>query len=134
MQKLLFVLIAIAANFAIQWYAHTAGKLSDSGSLLGWHYNSALVSATLQTLKYIWLFVLVNVAFTYAFKIGETSFNSFLVTMIIWVAAAPIATLLYNALILKEPVNWLHGVGILLVFIGSVSIAANQEILDLIKK
>jgi len=134
MQKLLFILIAVVVNFAVQYYVHSAGKISDSGSILGWHYNSALIAATIQTLKYVWFFILVNIAFTYAFKIGESSFSSFLVTMVIWIAAAPVATLLYNVLILKEPLNWLHGVGILLVFMGSISIAANQQLIDLIKK
>jgi drug/metabolite transporter (DMT)-like permease len=134
MQKLLFVLIAVSVNFAMQWYAHGAGKLPDAGVLLGWHYNSAIISSTIQTLKYIWFFVLANVAFTYAFKIGETSFDTFLITMILWIASAPVAALLYNIFVLKQPLNWLYGVGILLVFAGSVCVAANQEVLDLIKK
>lgn len=134
MQKLLFIVLAILVNFSVQWYAHHAGKLSDAGSLFGWHYNSTFLSSLLLTIKYVWFFILANALYTYAFKIGETHFETFIVAMILWIAAAPVATLLYNSFILKQPINWLHFVGILLVLTGSICVAANQEILKWMDK
>lgn len=134
MQKLLFICLAMAVNFAIQWYAHGAGKIPTTGALLNWHYDSAFVGSAIQTLKYAWFFILANMFFTYAFKIGESSFDTFLIAMIIWIASAPLATLLYNTIVLKNSVNWLHLTGIVLVVLGSICVAANQELLDVIKK
>ena len=126
MQKLLFVLMGIGVNFALQYYAHHFGKLPASSSLF--------LSTVWQTLKYVWSFALVNVFFTYGFQIGPDAFKSFLIAIILWTATAPIATVLLNTLVLKESLNWLTSFGLILIFLGSIAVIANQELLKLLQK
>ena len=60
-------------------------------------------------------------------------FGSFFTFILIWVAAIPVAALIYNAVIVKEPVNMLHIFGILLIFAGSILILPTRKSLILLK-
>lgn len=74
-----------------------------------------------------------NVAFTCGFKTGVRSLQSFLIVLVLWIAAAPVAGLLYHLLIVREPINPLHRIGIALVCAGSVCVAAHRERLALVR-
>lgn len=119
-QKLLVFVVAIAANMAVVWFANKgAGLVGLSG-------------ATIHTLKFFWLLLIVNIAFAYAGQIGITVFGSTLAFMLVWMAAAPIATLTFSYFA-KEPINYIHIVGLIFIFGGSLLISANKEILDYLR-
>lgn len=131
MQKILFLVIGITAQLLFAWFSHKSGKLSDSGSVFGYHYDSKLISSTLITLKYFWLLLIGNMLFSYGAKTGIESFGSYMAFMLIWIALAPISTLIFNSFVNKESINYLHIIGIILIFCGSVIISANKEIFKL---
>lgn len=133
MQKLLIILLGIAANLCVIWFANKSGKISEVGSLFGWHYDSKLISSTIVTLKFFWILLIVNVMFSYASKTGIEAFESSLTFILVWMAMAPLSALIYNFFINKEPVNWVHFAGLILVFSGTIMIYANKEILKMLK-
>jgi hypothetical protein len=133
MQKLLVLALALAANLMVQWYAHNSGKISSAGSIFGWTYNSDILAATFFALKFVWLLVLLNVLTALASKYGQVSFDSFVIFILIFIAMGPISTLIYNAVVTKEPVNSVHIIGVLFIFAGATAIAANKEILAMLK-
>jgi hypothetical protein len=133
MLKILVPIIALSVSLAIQWFAHKGGRIVSTGEILGWSYDSFLINATIFTFKYFWIVIPVNIAFVYASKTGMSAYGSFLAFMLIWVAAAPIAAFIYNAVIAKDPVNILHVTGAILIFTGAILISANKEILNILK-
>lgn len=133
MQKSIVILLALAANLALQWFGHTGGKIQKAGEFFGLSYDSLFTSSIVFNLKFFWVVFLINIAFVYASKTGTESFNSFLAFILIWIAAAPLAALIYNVAVTKEPINYLHIIGIFLIFAGSILISANKEVLTYIK-
>ena len=133
MQKLLVIALAFSANFMIQWFIHQSGNIQSKGQIFGWEYNSDILAATFFNLKFVWFLLIVNIISALASKYGQQSFDSFVVFMLVFIAMAPISALSYNIIFTKEHINWLHLLGVVLIFCGAMAIAANKEILGFLK-
>lgn len=129
-QKLLVALLALAANFLVVWYGNFSGRLPNKVSYLGFNFDSAWVRALITQFEYLWLLIIINFCFTLAFSLGFQSFKSLFVLMVIWISAAPIALLIFNSMFIKESVNWLMILGVILVVTGSIFVVSNKEILS----
>jgi len=95
-QKILFPIIALVAQFLISWYGWYSGKLPVVGKFLGLEYDSVFVRSFITQLQFVWFLIIVNFLFSLAFNIGLGGYKNFLVVMIIWISAWPISALLFN--------------------------------------
>lgn len=128
MQKLLIIFLALIANLCIMWFANKGAKITNAGTIFGWSYDSRVISSILLTFKFFWLLIITNAIFIYASKTGVETFSSYVTFILIWIAMAPIAAILFNFFVSKEPLNWIHFAGLILVFSGTALIYANKEI------
>lgn len=128
--KLLVPLVFLAAQLMISWYGLLAGKLSSQGSFLGISYDSTYISILVLQLKFIWLFIIINFLFSIGFQWGFAGYKHYIVIASIWVASGPIAAVILNAILIKEPLNWVMISGLVLITVGSVLVTAHKEILS----
>lgn len=128
MQKILIIAVAFLANLSVTWIANKGGRIPDTGSFFGWHYDSRIIASTIFTLKFLWFWIILNAAFVYASKSGIEAFSSYMVFILIWIAMAPISVFVFNFFVNKEPVSPLQLAGVAFVFCGTILIYANREI------
>jgi drug/metabolite transporter (DMT)-like permease len=128
--KLLVPLLLIAVNFTITAYGYFSGKLPVTGKLFGIPYNGVLSSSLATQLRFVWLLIFINLVYTLAFYWGLKHYNSYFVVATLWITSVPIAALLFNTLVAKEPLNWIIVLGLALVAIGAVLVVANKELVN----
>ena len=128
LQKLLVPFMFLGSQLLIAWYGYFAGKLPAKGSYLGMQYDSVFLRSLFTQFEYLWVLILINVIFTMAFSIGFSSYNNFLAIIIFNIAAAPIAALIFNFFVAKNPVNWAVVVGVVLVASGTFLVLASKEV------
>lgn len=121
--------MALVANFVLVWYANFTGRLPTKGSYLGFSFDSAFVRSVVTQFEYLWILILVNILFTFAFQTGLKGFNNFLSLAIVWMAAAPIAAFLFNFFVTKEKIDAALIIGVLLVIVGGILVQAHKELL-----
>ncbi|MDD5469979.1 MAG: hypothetical protein PHO92_04255 [Candidatus Peribacteraceae bacterium] len=132
MFKLATFALFIGAQFVITWYGAFLGRVPAKGSLFGWRYDSPLAGLLVTLIAFIWIPLVINMLYGLGFQWGNRAFGSFLVVISLWIAAAPIAALLYNILVARERLDLPVIIGLLLVTIGGVLIAAHREIAKLL--
>lgn len=132
--KILIMLIAFAGNFGVQWYGNFTGKLATKGTYLGIHYDSIFVRAIVTQFEYLWVLILINILFTLVFGLGFATFKNYLSLAVIWIGMAPIAALVFNTFVLKQSVNYIAVIGVILLIAGGVMIVAQKDILALISR
>jgi len=130
--KLLVMILALVGNFLVQWYGNFTGKLPSKGTYLGIHYDSIFVRAIVTQFEYLWVLILVNILFTLVFGLGFATFKNYLSLAVIWIGMAPIAALVFNTFVLKESINYIAVIGIVLLVAGGLMIVAQKDILALI--
>ena len=133
LSKILVVLFAFIGNFLVQWYGNFTGKLASKGTYLGFSYDSLFVRAVITQFEYLWVLILINILFTWMFGIGFTTFKSFLPLAVIWLAMGPITALIFNSVVLKESINWVAIVGLVMVIIGGILVVAQKDIATFLK-
>ncbi len=126
--QLLTFLAFLASQLLITWYGHYMSGIPTKGQFLGIAYASPLVSLFITQIKYLWVPVLINMLYGIGFQWGNTGFGSFLVVITLWIAAAPIAAVLFNAVIVREPIDWPTAVGLLIVTVGAMIVALHEKI------
>lgn len=124
------ILFAVS-YFLILTYGYISGKLSDKGSFLGLHYDSALVRALISPIQFIWILVIANVFFSLAYHFGFVSYKNFLVIATVSMGANIVALFFFNLFVAKEGWDWPMAVGLILVALGSVVAVAHKEILEM---
>ena len=127
MLKFLVPLIFLTAQFLIAWYGYHTGKLPAKGAFLGFEYDSLFVSTLIVQLKFVWLLIIINFLFSLGFHWGFSSYRNFVVIAMIWIASGPVAALIFNMIIAKEPVDLALVIGIVLIAIGGVLVVAHKE-------
>jgi len=128
LDKILVPVLFLGAQFMIVWYADFTGKLASKGTYLGIAYDSAFARALVTQFEYLWVLIIINMFFSLAFHIGFSSYKDYLIIAGIWMASAPIATLIYNTIFLKEKIDAILIVGIILVTLGALAVIAHKDI------
>ncbi|MDD4286990.1 MAG: hypothetical protein PHO20_03810 [Candidatus Peribacteraceae bacterium] len=128
MFKLLVLLCFLTAQFAITWYGYFLGKVPARGSVFGFSYSSPSIGLLFTLIAFIWVPVIINLLYGIGFQWGNRAFGSFLVVIALWIAAAPIAALLFNVITVREKVDLPLIVGLLCITLGSIFVAAHKEI------
>lgn len=105
--------------------------MPTKGVLLGMHFDSPLVRALLSPIQFIWILVIANVFFSLAYYFGFISYKNFLVIAVISMVANIVALLIFNFFFAKEAWDWPLVVGLVLVAIGSITVLAHKEILEM---
>jgi len=131
-QKLLVLSAFLTAQFIIAWYGYFMGKLSPEGQILGISYSSPLTGIFLIQIKFIWVIILINVLFGLGFQWGNEAFKNFLIIIVIWIASAPIAAVIFNAIFLKAKIDLPIIFGIILITGGSILVVAHKEVAKLL--
>lgn len=132
MLKLLVLLAFLCAQFIIAWYGYFLGKVPVRGSVFGFSYSSPPIGLIITLIAFIWIPVIINLLYGIGFQWGNRAFGSFLVTIALWIAAAPVAALLFNTMVAKEKWDLPILLGLLLITIGSILVAAHKEIARLL--
>lgn len=133
MLKLAVFAAFLAAQCLITWYGYFLGKVPTRGVAFGWRYDSPMISLLLTLIAFIWIPIVINFLYGVGFQWGNVAFRSFLVIITLWIAAAPIAALLFNVMVTKEKVDEIIVLGMVLVTVGSVLVAAHKEILQVLR-
>ncbi|MFH0851648.1 MAG: hypothetical protein V1876_02765 [Candidatus Peregrinibacteria bacterium] len=128
MLKLLVLFAFLAAQFIITWYGYFLGKIPARGSVFGFSYTSPLIGLLITLIAFIWIPVVINLLYGLGFQWGNRAFGSFLVVIALWIAAAPVAALLFNALIVREKLDLPLIFGLFCITVGSILVAAHKEI------
>ncbi|MDO8468804.1 MAG: hypothetical protein Q7S29_03550, partial [Candidatus Peribacter sp.] len=102
MPKLLVLLTFLSAQLIITWYGYFLGKVPARGSVFGIAYSSPFVGLLITLIAFIWIPVVINLLYGIGFQWGNRAFGNFLVTIALWIAAAPVAALLFNTIVAKE--------------------------------
>lgn len=126
--KILVPILFIIAQLIVAWYGDFTGKLATKSSFLGFEYDGLFWKATITHIKYFWVLLSINFFFTLAFHFGFEYYRNFLVIAILWIAAGPIAALIYNSIVLKETADLPLYIGVVLIFVGSIFVVAHKEI------
>ncbi|MBU1911777.1 hypothetical protein KKG16_05190 [Patescibacteria group bacterium] len=132
MNKLLVLIAFLAAQFIITWYGYFMGKIPPQGSFLGTTYDSAFVSLLITQIRFIWVPILINIIYGLGFQLGNSSFNNFLIVISLWIASGPIAAILFNIIFVKEKLDLLIVLGIILITLGSLMVVAHKEVSKLL--
>lgn len=128
LKKLLVPLIFFSAQFLIAWYGWFTGKMSTKGSYLGIHYDSAIIQSIVVQFEYLWILIGINILFSLGFHFGFSEYKNFLAVAIIWIAAGPLASLLFNAIFVKEKFDPMVIIGVVLITVGAILVVAHKEI------
>lgn len=131
--KILVPFLFVGAQFLITWYGNFTGKLPAKGTYLGIAYNSSFLRAIFTQFEYLWVLIIINILFTFGFKLGFGSYQNFLVLIFLWIASGPVAALLFNTLVAKESLNYILAIGVVLIFLGSFFVVGSKEILEFLK-
>lgn len=132
MLKLLVLLAFLSAQFIITWFGYFLGKVPARGSVFGFTYSSPLVGLLITLIAFIWIPVIINVLYGIGFQWGNRAFGNFLVVIALWITAAPIAALLFNTIVAKEKWDLPILLGLALITVGSILVAAHKEITQLL--
>ena len=130
MQKLLVPLLFFTSGLVISWYGYYTGKLPSKGIFLGMEYDSVFISSFVVQIKFIWLFIIINTMFTLAFNLGFASYKSYIVIVAFWLGSIPVAALIFNKVVLKEPVDFAIIAGIVLITVGAMMVVAHKEVME----
>jgi len=128
MLKLLVLLAFLAAQFIITWYGYFLGKVPARGSVFGFSYSSPLTGLVITLVAFVWVPVIINLLYGIGFQWGNRAFGSFLVVIALWIAAAPVAALLFNAITVREKLDLPLIAGLLCITLGSILVAAHKEV------
>ncbi|MDD5102991.1 MAG: hypothetical protein PHX93_01175 [Candidatus Peribacteraceae bacterium] len=131
MLKILALLAFLCAQFIITWFGYVLGKVPAKGSVFGVSYASPLAGLLITLIAFIWIPVLINLLYGIGFQWGNRAFGSFLVVISLWIAAAPIAALLFNLLVVREKVDFPLLLGLCCITAGSTLVATHREITTL---
>jgi len=129
MQKLLVPILFITSGLLIAWYGNYSGKLPTKGVFLGMQYDSVFVSSFIVQLKFFWLLIIINIMFTVAFNWGFASYKNYIVIAAFWLSSVPIAALIFNKVVLKEPVDLAIIAGMVLITLGAVMVVGHKEVM-----
>jgi len=128
--KLIAPLLFIGVNVLITWYGFFTGKLTTKGSLFGIPYDGVVSSSLAIQIKFVWLLILINLFYTLAFYYGFKHYSGYLMIATLWITSVPIAAVLFNTFYVKEPVNWVILLGLVLITVGAVLVVANKELIS----
>lgn len=128
MLKVLTFACFLAAQFIIAWFGYFLGKVPARGMVFGWSYASPLFGLFIALIAFIWVPVAINLLYGLGFQWGNRAFGSFLVVIGLWIAAAPIAALLFNSVTVGEKSDVPLLIGLLLITTGSILVATHKEI------
>ncbi|MDD5025943.1 MAG: hypothetical protein PHH13_01045 [Candidatus Peribacteraceae bacterium] len=126
--KFFVVIFFLGAQLIISWYGFFLGKIPLSGTFLGLPYASPVIGMFIAQIKYLWVPIIINMLYGLGFHWGNASFGNFLIVIALWIAAAPIAAVIFNATIVGEKIDLPTILGLLLVTVGSVLVIAHKEI------
>ena len=132
-EKLLMPALFLAAQFLVSWYGWYTGKLSSSGSFLGFQYDSPLVRSIVTQLEFLWLLVIINALFSFGFHLGFSNYKNFIVIAALWIASGPIAALLFNMIVAKQGIDWPILLGLALIAAGAVLVVAHADVKALLR-
>ena len=133
MLKLAVLVSFLAAQLIITWYGYFLGKVPSKGAIFGWHYDSPIVSLLVTLIIFIWVPLVINLLYGLGFQWGNASFRNFIVIITLWIASAPAAALIFNAVVTKERVDFPVILGMVFVVAGSVLVAAHKDIANLFR-
>lgn len=122
----------LLSQLVITWFGWFLGKVPARGVIFGWRYDSPMIALLLTLCAFLWVPVIINLLYGLGFQWGNRAFGSFLVTMALWIAAAPIAALLFNTVVVKEKWNLPVLLGLVLITVGSILVATHREIARLL--
>lgn len=132
MQKLLVLLAFLCAQFIITWYGYFLGRVPARGSVFGLAYSSPLIGLLITLIAFIWIPVIINMLYGIGFQWGNRAFGNFLVVIALWIAAAPVAALLFNTVVAREKWDLPVLLGLLLITVGSLLVALHKDIARLL--
>ena len=123
---LIIATLFLLAQFLIMWWGMAANKMSSKGIILGVSYENFWIGITLLQLKFLPLFLIINYLFATGLHFGYQVLP-FIPLMLLWIASMPIATFLFNLLVLKEPLHWSVFVGAFFIFLGTFFLLAGKD-------
>jgi drug/metabolite transporter (DMT)-like permease len=129
LSKLIAPFLFIGVNVLITWYGFFTGKLPTKGSLFGISFDGVVSSSLATQIRFVWLLILINICYTLAFYYGLKHYSGYLMVATLWITSVPIAAILFNTFYVKEPINWVILLGIILITIGAVLVVVNKEII-----
>lgn len=104
------------------------GTIPEEGKFLGIQYHSTFTGLLLVQLQFIWIPIVINVLYGLGFQWGNNEFKSFLIIISLWIASAPIAALIFNAIFIKTKIDLPIILGIILITTGSILVVAHKEV------
>ncbi|MDD5041147.1 MAG: hypothetical protein PHX87_00485 [Candidatus Peribacteraceae bacterium] len=128
MLKLLVLAAFLSAQFIITWFGYFLGKVPPRGIIFGFAYSSSLVGLIVTLVAFIWIPVIINLLYGLGFLWGNRAFGSFLVIIALWIAAAPLAALLFNLTVVREKFDLPLLLGLACITAGGILVAAHKEI------
>jgi len=132
MLKLLVLLAFLSAQLIITWFGYFLGKAPARGTVFGLSYASPLAGLLITLIAFIWIPVVINLLYGIGFQWGNRAFGNFLVVIALWIAAAPVAALIFNAIVTREKWDLPILLGLALITVGSILVAAHKEIARLL--
>ena len=132
--KILTLVAFLSAQLTITWYGYFMGKVAPRGEFFGIAYDSMFFGLLITQLKFIWIIILINMLYGLGFQWGNASFQNFMIVISLWIAAGPIAAVLFNSFVTKEPIDLPIIGGIILVTAGAILIVTHKEISTALQK
>lgn len=104
------------------------GGISPKGSFLGLEYESTFISLLVTQLKFIWVPIIINLLYGFGFQSGNEGFNSFIIVISLWIAAAPLAAITFNLTRAGERIDLPIIIGLILIVTGAIIVVSHKEI------
>lgn len=133
LQKLLTPLLFLTTQLLFTWYGAYTGKLPAKGSFFSIPYDSFIIRSLVTQLQFVWLLILANMLFSIAFHMGFASYRNFIIIAMIWIASGPVAALLFNFFVTKEPLDLPLTLGIVLIVLGGILVVAHRDIMGFLR-
>jgi hypothetical protein len=127
--KIITPVIFIATQFLIAFWGNYSGKIPSKDMFFNIHFDNPYLATLLLQFKYVWLLIAINYLFSIGFNMGFNGYKGFLILMLLWFAAGPVAAFIFNFFFTKEPVNLSIIIGALLIISGGVLVSANKEVM-----
>ena len=99
---------------------------------MGFGYDSTFVSLLIVQIKFVWVLILINLIFGLGFQWGTEGYKNFMIVISLWIAAGPIAAVLFNTVVVKESIDLPMIVGIVLIAAGAILVVTHEDISKLL--
>ena len=128
MLKLTTFLCFLVSQLFITWFGWFLGKVPARGAVFGLRYDSPMIALLIALCAFLWVPVTINLLYGLGFQWGNRAFGSFLVVIALWIAAGPVAALLFNAVVVGEKLDLPLVAGLVCITVGAILVATHGEV------